>query len=205
MMLRTAAFTTLLLAATGAAAQTFDRNGLFIYGAGGVSLGNDDAANLDRANAAVGGVTSSSVDTRRNTLRAGVGYRFNQFWGVEGGYVDVGRIEINASGPGGSYSSNTKLRGGQVALVGYLPLGDSNFDLFGKIGALYTRTEFTDSAGADEKETNWRNYWGLGLQYQFNRSVFGRLEFERYQDVGGANLGGKNSFNQYHIGVGYKF
>lgn len=205
MLTRIAVLTAALFAATGAAAQTFDRTGLFIYGAGGVSNGNNDSSNLDRANAAVGGVTNSSTDAHRNTLRAGVGYRFNQFWGIEGGYVDIGRMELTASGPAGSYTSKTKLRGGQFALVGYLPLGDSNFDIIGKIGALYTRTEFTDSAGTDAKENNWRNYWGLGLQYQFNRNVFGRLEFERYQDVGAANLGGKNSYNQYHMGVGYKF
>jgi len=188
---------------TGATGTETDRTGFFVYGAAGQSNGNDSAVNTDRATAAVGTVTAIGTDTKHYTGRVGIGYRFNRYFGIEGGYVDVGRVEVNASGTGGSFQSKATLRGGQAALVGYLPVTD-NLAAIGKWGGIWTRTEYEDSTGLKDTSSNVRSYWGLGLQYHFTPNLFGRFEFERYSDQG-STVSGKNDFNQYQLGVGWLF
>lgn len=182
------------------------RTGLYIYGAGGVSRGNDyDLVNTVAAKPAMAaGLGPGTPDTKRNTVRAGVGWRFNRYLGIEGGYVDIGRMEFTGTDALGTpFSSRAKLRGGQAAVVVFYPFTEE-FAVFAKLGALYSRTTYSDSTGASDDATSVRPYYGVGLQYDFTEAIFGRLEYERYANLG-STLSGKTSFSQTHVGVGLRF
>jgi OOP family OmpA-OmpF porin len=184
-------------------APAASRTGFYLYGSVGQSNGNDRGVNTDRATAAVGTVTSKGVDTKNYSGRVGIGYRFNQYFGIEGGYVDVGRTEINFSGTGGEFQSKASLRGAQAALVGFVPVSD-NLDALLKFGGVWTQTKYEDSTGLKDTSSNVRSYWGLGLQYHFTPNLFGRFEFERYSSQG-STVSGKNDYSQYQVGVGWIF
>ena len=61
---------------------------------------------------------------------------FTQYLGAEFGYVNLGKMRRG----GGS----TKAHGLNVSLVGRVPLGA--FNVFGKLGTTYSRTEVSASA-----------------------------------------------------------
>lgn len=174
--------------------------GLYVVGSLGPSQGNDETASLTRAIAAVGTPNSTLVESKRFTGSLGVGYRFNEYWGVEGGFVDIGRLELNASGTG-EFVAKSKMRGAQFALVGYLPATDT-LSFFLKFGGVWARTNYEDNFGGSDSSNSLRSYWGLGLQKHLNRNLFGRLEFLRYGNVG-STMSGQTSFNHYMAGVGY--
>ena len=176
------------------------RTGLYVVGTLGASQGNDETASLVRATAAVGTPTDVKVESKRFTGSAGVGYRFNQYWGIEGGLVDIGRMELNATGTG-DFVAKSKMRGAQFALVGYLPATE-DLSFFLKFGGVWARTSYEDSVGGSDSSNTLRSYWGLGLQTHFTRNLFGRLEFLRYGNIG-SSASGQNSFNHYMAGVGY--
>lgn len=82
------------------------------------------------------------------------GGNFNQNFGMEIGYVNMGDADRN----GGTI----KAQGVNLSLVGTVPLG-SAFDLFGKVGGTYGWTETTASPLLVGYDTGKRN--GLGLSY----------------------------------------
>jgi len=181
-----------------AAVQTW--TGLYVVGNLGPSQGNDENASLLRATAAVGVPTSTTVESKRFTGSLGVGYRFNEYWGIEGGFVDIGRMELNATGTS-EFVAKSKMRGPQFAFVGYLP-ATADLSFFIKFGGIWARTSYEDSVGGTDTSNSLRSYWGLGLQTHFTRNLFGRLEFLRYGNIG-STASGQNSFNHYMAGVGY--
>nr|MCU0870297.1 outer membrane beta-barrel protein [Burkholderiales bacterium] len=128
-------------------------------------------------------------------MRAGIGWRFNRYFGIEGGYVDIGRMEFTGTDAlGTAFTSRAKVRGGQAAVVAFYPFTE-NFAVFAKLGALVARTQYSDSTGASDSATSVRPYYGLGLQYDFTDALFGRLEYERYANIG-STLSGKTSYSQ---------
>lgn len=111
-------------------------------------------------------------------------------------------MEVSATGTSGSDTADTTFRSGRMALVAVPPVGDSNVEVSGKIGARFARTSFTDSAGADETEHQERSSWGPGLQDGFKRMVSGRLWQAALPGRGRCHPGGRNWRNQYPMGEG---
>lgn len=75
-----------------------------------------------------------SADRRDVAYSVYAGSYFNQNFGLEFGYLDLGGV--NRAG------GRTKADGINLSLVGRLPLGGS-FNLLGKLGTTYGRTEVT--------------------------------------------------------------
>ena len=75
------------------------------------------------------------------------GYRFNRYFGVEAGYVDLGRFLTSLSGQSGTGTargnSAFSVKGETVAVVGTLPFGKWDFSLKG--GVLFADTRLTIS------------------------------------------------------------
>jgi hypothetical protein len=81
-------------------------------------------------------------------------YFANQNYGVELGYIDFG--SVNRAG------SSTKVDGINLSLIGRLPLS-SNFNLLGKVGTMYSRTDVSAGpgvAGGSERGFDWS--YGIG-------------------------------------------
>ncbi|MEO8039069.1 MAG: outer membrane beta-barrel protein [Betaproteobacteria bacterium] len=203
MIARIVLMTAALLAAGSAVAQD-KKIGLYAYGSVGVSMGKyDSAAAQARGEAAVGPGTTFTEDTDRYSGKALIGYRFNKYFGIEGGYVDVAKIRVDSSGPGGTFGATYKLRGGQVGGIAWLPMSDE-LGLFLRAGAAIIRSTYKPTAGVDDRSTDVQTYFGVGLQYDFSTDFFGRAEYERYSKFGNASTG-DISANIYSLGLGYKF
>ena len=139
------------------------------------------------------------------------GYQFNKNLAVEGGYFDLGQFGFTAiTVPAGTLSGNIKLKGLNLDAVGKLPLADK-FSVFGRLGLQYAQAKDTfSSSGAVPPPTNPSpsknalNYKaGVGVQYDFNRSMGMRIEAERYR-VDDA-VGNKADINLVSVGLVYRF
>ncbi len=132
--------------------------------------------------------TAFSHNDRNSAFKIFGGYQFNRYFGVEAGYFDLGRYRFNiATNPAGNFNGEVKARGGNLDLVGTLPITD-NFSVFAKVGGQYARTEdafngngsvVVLNSNPSTRKTNYNG--GVGLQYAFNPSFQMRAEFERFR------------------------
>ena len=139
------------------------------------------------------------------------GYQFNRNFAVEGGYFNLGKFGYTATTvPAGSLTGNIKLQGLNIDAVGMLPLADK-FSVFGRLGLQYAQAkdEFSSSGAVpvptiSNPSKDAANYKaGLGLQYDFNRSLGMRVEAERYR-INDA-VDNKGDINMYSVGLVYHF
>lgn len=105
------------------------------------------------------------------------GYQFNRYFGLEGGYFDLGKVS-DATG-------NANGRGLFLDAVGTFPLTPS-WSLLGSAG--YSQARFKTSAG-DDSSPGFK--LGAGVQYDFTKQVAMRVQYERtrYTDVFNDKLG----------------
>lgn len=99
------------------------------------------------------------------------GYRFSPYFGLEGGYADLGR----ASGP-----AFFSVHSWTLAAVGRIPFG-TGFNLQGKVGAAFNRAQgFVD--------THYRTgvLLGAGVGYDFPNGVGVLAEYEYFGRAGDA-------------------
>jgi OmpA-OmpF porin, OOP family len=144
-----------------------------------------------------------SCDDKDTSWRILGGYQVNKHFALELGYQQIG--EANASGPGGSIKLEATVM--EFVAVGMLPVAD-RFSVYGKIG-LY-RGE-TDASGntfltgpISESESNTDLTFGVGLQFDVARNFGVRAEWQRYQDIGGGNIG-EGDVDVMSIGLIYRF
>lgn len=73
------------------------------------------------------------------------GYRFNDYFALEGGYTDFGSANstFTTTSPNASYAVDTKVRGEALNALGILPVGDK-FALFAKAGLLHYKSDVGD-------------------------------------------------------------
>lgn len=177
-----------LTAVTGAQAQTNNSGSTFYApGAGyiGFNVGKSDYS-LGTGN---GAFASENKDTSYNIYG---GSYFSPYFGVEAGFTDFGNIRRG----GGSTEAN----GINLSLVGKLPLSQS-FNLLGKVGTTYSRTEVSSALGsgvARGKESGFGLSYGIGAEYFFTPTVSGVVQYDEHnmkfagsndERVGAASVG----------------
>jgi len=117
------------------------------------------------------------------------GYQFNPYFGLEGGYYDLGKVS-DASG-------HANGRGFHFDAVGTFPL-TSGWALYGLAG--YSQAEFETSTG-DDSSPGFKV--GAGVQYDFTKQMAMRLQYQRtrFTDV----FNDKLSVDQASLGLKYAF
>jgi OOP family OmpA-OmpF porin len=146
------------------------------------------------------GVAGASCDDKDTAFRAFGGYNFNQYFGAELGYADLGKVKASAGGT----SAEWRTKPWDLMAVGTLPLAEK-FSLYGKLGWYWADTKLSgDLLGSGSQSSNHGTY-AVGAGYDFNRNLGLRAEWQRYGDVGGDNVGGKSDADMYSIGVVYRF
>jgi OOP family OmpA-OmpF porin len=110
-----------------------------------------------------------------------VGSYFNQNFGVELGYHDFG--SVNRAG------GSTKVDGINLSLIGRAPVA-SSFNLLGKLGTTYSRTDVSATAPGvatgSERGFDWS--YGIGAEWLFHPQWSGVLGYdEHYVKYPGAN------------------
>ena len=177
-----------LVAASQAPAQ-----GFYIGG----SVGQSD---YDDNNAIPDLITSGSVDGSDTGFKIFGGYQFNQHFGLELSWVDLGKASY--SGRFGALNvtgGSVETSGLNFSAVGTLPLG-SNFALFGKIGFFAWESDASDVTGGlpfSGTEDGTDVSYGIGASFNFTKNLSMRAEWERFKAVGDIDL--------LSIGVVFKF
>lgn len=155
-------------------------------------------------------LTNSSTDETLTSLGASlqVGYRYNEYIGVEARYTQsVGDVAYDSGNTGFANNSNYPTTSTNMAL--YLkpqyPLGD--FTIYGLLG--YGATTYTDlptATPSDRTESGFQ--WGAGLDYKLIESISIFADYSRVYDGTGFDGHVPNSdlySDVVTVGVSYNF
>jgi OOP family OmpA-OmpF porin len=182
---------------------------------GGVGLGwtraRIDDGRIERGFAG-SGLTVDSISDDENGFgyKAFAGRQFNEYFGVEGGYFNLGKFGYSLSTtPSGSSTGSIKLQGLNLDAVGTLPITEK-FSALGRVGVTYlqSRDSFTGGGAVTINDGNPKkneaNYkFGVGVQYAFTDALALRGELERYR-VSDA-VGNRGDVDMLSIGLVYHF
>ncbi len=155
--------------------------------------------------------TGIKVDDNDLTYSFGIGYRFNDNFGLEGGYTDLG--EFSASTPGGPVSFtdgvdtvtidgklSADAAGFFLGVRGMMPLNEK-FGIYGRAGFINWESDAslsgtvtlngTSASGSYSGEVadGTDPYLGLGLEYKFAKVASVHADWSRYMlDYEGEDL-----------------
>jgi OOP family OmpA-OmpF porin len=129
-------------------------------------------------------------DNKDTAWRILGGYQFNRYFSAELGYHNLGEVSAAAG--------TTKGNAWELVGVGAWPLIE-RVSVYGKLGAY--RGELK---GPSDKETNNDLTYGAGLQYDLNKQVGVRGEWQRYNKMGGGSIAETN-VDVLSVGVVYRF
>lgn len=157
-------------------------------------------------------VNSSKLDKRDTAYKVQIGYQFNQYFAVEGGYIDLGAAEYKAEIDGGATGKvEYETTGVNIGAVAVMPL-TSSFSLLAKFGLIRSDVDFTVRASAGsvsasetESGTQIDTYVGLGAQYAFTDNFAARVEYDNYNNVGDDNKTGEAKVKLLSAGLVVKF
>ena len=156
-------------------------------------------------------VTSYSADDRDVGFKLFVGKQLNKYFAIEAGYFDLGEFNYRATTTGnGVLASETEYRGGNLDLVGQLPLTE-RLSLLGRAGLQYTKatTRFTgnrlNALGNPNPPNEGRRNpkVGLGIEYKLTEALALRGEVERLRVNDAA--GNRGDIDVGSINMVYKF
>jgi OmpA-OmpF porin, OOP family len=202
------------LASMAAIASTFaiaDETGWYAGANVGRSKATIDDPRITSGLAGVGLATTSISDRDRDTdYKIYGGYQINKYFGIEGGYFDLGKFGFTANTlPLGTLNGNIRLRGLNLDAVGTLPLTD-RFSALGRVGInnAQARDSFTGTGAVNvtnpspsKRDTNYK--LGIGVQYAFTDALAMRAEIERYR-VNDA-IGNRGNVDVFSVGLVYRF
>jgi len=193
-------------------AHAVDWSDWYVLGAVSQSRAELDRPALDATLASNGASGLSSGDTgTSNQWRVQLGYTFSPYLSVEGGYIDLGKAEYDATFSGGRALVEWQSGGIDLAALGTLEL-DHGFAVLGKVGIISTRTTSSwSSVGlsglpvGDVDKSQTRPFFGIGASYGVTPNSSVRLEYERFNDIGDAGLTGNADINTFSLGASYQF
>lgn len=179
--------------AAGASAQAQSSN--YSLAAPGASY---VGVNVGKSDFSVGnGNGLFSSDKKDTAYGINAGSYINNNLGMELGFTDFGKI--NRAG------GTTKAQGFNLSMVGRLPLSPQ-FNLLGKLGATYGRTDVSASPASgvvSGKENGFGVSYGLGAEYAFNPQMSAVLQYDAH-DMKFAGTG-RDRVSATTVGLRYKF
>jgi len=116
------------------------------------------------------------------------GYMFNDYFGAEIGYRDLGSADWTYAG----ISNDADVKGATLGLVGVWPLGN-RWSLSAEAGAMYYTLENNQRVGnvsTSYSENDFAPYFGAGVGYNFTDNLKLQAKYRRYEnldDNAGAN------------------
>lgn len=149
-------------------------------------------------------------DEKDTGFRVFAGYKFHRNLAVETGYFDLGKASASGAIGGGVVSAELKARGWELLGVMTVPVWQQ-LSLLAKAGVARTRLSATGTAAvggvafaASAKENSTDFTYGLGVEYAFTPNIGARLEWQRYDGVGGDTTG-KGDIDLFSAGLLYRF
>ena len=165
-----------------------------MYGRGNSYIGLNAGRSDFSVGNGIGVFTHDQGDVAYNIY---AGSYFNNNFGFEFGYTDFGRV--NRAG------GSTKADGINLSLIGKLPVG-SSFNLLGKVGTTYGRTDVSSAAGSgvtagSDSGFDWA--YGVGAEFAFNPQWSAVLQYdEHYLKFAG---GSRDRVSAAALGLRYGF
>lgn len=163
----------LVLMSAAVAAQD---NGFYIGGAIG-------QAKAKEACEGIAG-TGISCDDKDSAWKLFGGYQFNRNFAAELGYIDFGEAEATF----GTLRDGISATAFELVGIGMLPVMD-RLSVYGKLGLYRAETEERTNFGFSADESNNDITFGFGVRYDITPRFAVRGEWQRYNDVGGGDIG----------------
>ena len=132
-----------------------------------------------------------------------VGLMFNPYFGIEGGYHNLGKIVEESSDTTGDRAW-IKTRLADLVAVVALPI--QNFSIYAKGGGYYGKSTLTGSfvaSGAESTTKQWT--FGAGASWDVFKHAGLRVEWQRYNNVGGQEIGVRTDVDVMSLGAYLKF
>ena len=193
------------LCASGAAMA---QQGFYVGGGVGQSMTSFNGTDFS-ANAANN--ETLTLEKNKTAYKIFGGYNVNQYFGVEGGFVDFGKPAAKFSGNAGTDKVSEELSSWFVAAKGTLPLTEQ-FNLFGKLGVTQNKAKVSSSAGGTSASDSRSGVlYGVGAEYNVTKQVGLRVEYEDFGNFGKAfdfnsNTGtGRTKASMWSVGATFKF
>jgi len=168
---------------------------------------NDSSINaiLTGTGATAGATTKDETDP---SYKLFLGYKFNNYFAVEGGYFNLGEYSFTTTTvPAATLRGSLKNHiGTNVDVLGMLPLADK-FSLYGRLGIQASKTTdlFSGAAVANPAPSKNRTDYklGLGAEFYFTKNFGARGEWERYRVSDG--FSGRADVDVFSASLLYKF
>ena len=182
-------------------------NDWYVVGSVGQSKAKDYKSSFDSG--LPGGGLTSNMDDKDTGYKVQLGYKFNPNWAIEGGYVDLGKFNYNATYTGGNASGQVKVDGWNLVGVGTVPINDQ-FSLFGKLGFIDAKVEgslysTTPGNSGSASKTKGRANWGVGANYNVTKAWGLRAEWERFSKLGDSGTMGESDVDLLSVGAVFNF
>lgn len=144
---------------------------------------SDAAAALDD-----GSLTSLSIDDTDSSYRWAIGYQLLRYFSLEGGYLDLGDITVNATSDGsgslyaaGPVNSRMGVDGLFFDVKGLLPLNEQ-VSLYGKFGLLKWDGEVTlSNVDGSVNEDGDDTFFGIGGSYNIYDTLALNVDYTFYK------------------------
>ena len=151
---------------------------------------------------------ASSAPLADQALHLKLGYKYSRYLAVESEFVDGARANGDLfSSPGNLTSAFRSPATYGVDTIATLPLW--RFSFYGRMGAYRgdPRSAFGSYSTSLLADTSNRSRWryGLGMRYDFTKSLGVRAEMERYSLMGGSSFNNEPESEQISLGVSWRF
>jgi OOP family OmpA-OmpF porin len=160
-------------------------------------------------------------DEKGTAWRVFGGYQYNRYLAVELGYADLGGPKssgvVALTGGTAEFSADSKITAWDLSALGSFPVVD-RLSAYGRAGIYRAEAEGTSnftttgtvtvngatSGSRSVSETSTGVILGIGLKYEFLRSLAMRAEWHRYFEVGGEG-GSDVDVDVLSVGLLYRF
>jgi len=134
------------------------------------------------------------------------GYRWRGTWGIEGGYVDLGRPQVKAFYRGQPFNFDLHVSGWTLGANGRWTFAD-NWHASARLGAFFSKSRLSAGGyftGADSA-TDTNLYVGAGIGYDFTPQLGLGLNIDRYAARAKGIVNGTNSPYMASATLEYRF
>ncbi len=200
--------------ASSAAAAEPDGSGVYLGLGAGLGHASIDQGNINASLISVGATSATtSTDEKSVAYKVFLGYSFNRYIAIEGGYFNLGKFSFNSTvTPPGTLSGEIKTYGFNLDAVASLPL-TKTFSIFGRGGVQNAKStvNYTGTGSVvvltpqtSESKTSWDA--GAGVAFEFAKNRVGvRVEWNVYRVPDGTGTNNTSNVNVFGLSVYSRF
>ena len=137
---------------------------------------------------------AASCDDMSGTLSVLAGYRINHIFSAEAAFRNYGEVKTS--------SAAIKGKGWEIDGIAAWPFFE-HFSIYGKLG-IKRGVVKGDGTLINTKETSYGPTYGFGVQYELNKNLALRGEWQAYPGLGGSTLP-KGDLDTLSVGVLWQF